>query len=342
VSAPFSGQPAFPVGLWERLGLIEPCKFEGPFIGFSSALTWKVDCGGQSLAIKRLRWPGREIARRKATHAVLRILHEAHQLPVSLPRGLVSVDGWEWECHSWLPGSVLPEWSHAQRQRAAQWLGRFHRVLASPALPVRPGRLAELNQSSGVQARLLGLLQPIDFRQAQGLRGPLGQFFSRVNPRAWMALGEDCFGRLRSWKRPVWLQAIHGDPHPGNWLWEKEELGGVIDFLDASQEGDPRELDLARLLGSVVWSSHAELAEAIESYELAGSAASGGLALDAELVRLLECSGVWMRISNWAGMLGRAEVSSSKTSLSPELSARLERLVQDASAWLGVFLESTR
>ncbi len=315
----------------------EPRTLAGPFLGFSSAATWKVDCGGQSFALKRLHLPERDLSRRKSTHVVLRILHITHQLPVALPRGLVCLDGGEWECLSWRPGSELCDWGQAHRIAAGRLLGRLHRVLAGPGISLRPGRLAQLGQSKSVQTRVAGLSQPVDFQRGRSLLAPLGEFFSRVNPRAWRTLGEECSRRLRSWKRPAWLQAIHGDPHPGNWLWEGEEIGGLIDFLDATDEGDPRELDFARLLGGTVRSGPTELAAAIESYETAGGGTNGAPPLDAELVRLLECSGVWMRIANWAGILGRAEAKARRTSLSPELSAWLGRLVQDASAWLGNF-----
>lgn len=147
--------------------------------------------------------------------------HVSIQTPLPLLEGVPSDRfAWPWSISIWIDGVPGDEITFDHEGRSARALATFLRevhVEAPVTAPHNPYRSVPLSErSSGFDARLKEITNHLDDASALAL-------FER---------GRDA----PSWNSPaVWL---HGDFHPGNVLYQGNELVGVVDFGDLCA-GDP-------------------------------------------------------------------------------------------------------
>lgn len=327
-------RPGFPVGLWEALGFSNPLVIDGPFWGFSGQPTWKIQNSQGSWALKRLRLSDQGFVARQQTHRLVVELIERFSLPLAQPanKSLVQTGSWHWECLSWCPGTVADLNGAAPfvsvqefGQRTSQVLGRLHRGLAQ----LRKSSTRRFQDCPSVVQRKLFLDRFLQTGppKTPGFPGFENQFLDGKGDR-WFLCGKDILKRLSGDIGSVLSQIVHGDPHPGNWLGNGQEITGLIDFVDGAV-GEPRELDLARLWGGLD-DQGGQWQQWLEAYDGHGGEPSVSL----ERIRLLEASGVWVRVHRWLEALHNPVFGQPGVEVPVAVQLRLKRLGESARYWL--------
>lgn len=279
-----------------ELGLIGELKPLGNAGGFSGAQLWKIASDRGKLCLRLWPHPYPDAQRLGWIHQVLAQAADKN-VPVAAPlltrskESFVSCRNRLWELSPWIPGeaSFNSAPSMEKLQAAIKCLAKFHQAtVGKPIIAVSPSirqRFAQLEgsetviadvrrsipQSSSPLRQLAIDLLPLIASQAPQVAQNLQQFMTQRLP----------------------VGPVIRDVHHDHLLFAGEQLAGVIDF--GSMEIDTRTLDIARLVGSLRWSSRSLWKESIEIYE----AESPLKPFEAQLIPLLHRCNVTLGSLNW-------------------------------------------
>lgn len=201
----------------------------------------RVDPAGGTAAPKCVLWTetGRYLLRRRREefrapeviaydHSLLQYLR-VHGLPV--PEVVPTRDGGTWvefeggvyEIHAWLPGRPFEQGRLAQTTHAARLLARLH-DLTKDFRPAGAKNRAREDEPAG----LLKQLEPY-LSQARGETLSVLERMAAELRRMSEALPENAYRRL-----PHCI--VHGDFHPGNVLFQGDEVSAMLDFDWANRQ----------------------------------------------------------------------------------------------------------
>lgn len=226
----------------------------GRSTSLSDARLWRVLADGEPLVLKRWTQPHRESQYAAAHHA----LHLAAQGGAPTPRLRTTPAGdtlicrnqcW-WELASFLPGCPPEPWRREHVLRSCGALAQLHAAWAVD----RPQRVAASQLASVVRRREL-------CREALGAQWlPAAERLAAgapVSPAFVAELANCVVPRLEEVRdqladvphEPTPVQVVHGDARRVHFLFDGEQLTGIVDFGAVTR--DTPMLDLARLLVEV-------------------------------------------------------------------------------------------
>jgi homoserine kinase type II len=289
---------------WVRLGAAG---------GFSGATVWRGEFQGQpALALKA--WPpGYAATRLVDVHAKMQAARSAGldfvPAVVAARAGETVVEhaGRAWDVVAWRPGGADFHASPggAKLSAACAALAALHRAW-QPAVPC-------LAPCPAVARRLTVFADFLHHGIAtDAVAGPLLRRAVSLLP----ARVAEVVAALRPWAgRPVAVLPCLCDVWHDHVLFDGDRVTGVIDY--GALKLDHPATDLARLLGDLVDGDPARVRFALAAYHAAGAPAP----VDAELVHLLDRSGVVGGALHWARRASAGEV------LTGAAARRFERLV---------------
>ncbi len=267
--------------------------------GSSGAMIWHYHAADGEMALRA--WPGRgpTPARLEMIHGWLKELAEPGfvALPVPLQardgRTIQHQDGLYWEVAPWLPGAASLERppAAARVQSAFAALALVHRRLS---------RYAQRGTSAGLRLRI----RELEILAAGGLdimaaALERSQAEARAGPgQRWVSLARATIPRLLpslsdAARLEVALQPCLRDARPEHFLFEADQLSGLIDFGAMGIESVAA--DLARLIGEWFPDDHALRAVALDAYQQARPLDPS----EAALITALEAAGDVLIAGHW-------------------------------------------
>jgi len=240
--------------------------------GLSGAQLWRYRCEAGLLVLRAWPRPGPGRAQLERIHHWLSMAVDLGFIPAPLPdragRTLQEHDGRFWELAPWLPGSAEPSGPppSARLRAAFAAMAAFHQRLAGEGREgVSPGLGKRYD---AVRYLLEGGLETLE--QAIRRAGGRDQADRRSAALRWLGLARRVAPRLAdplrlAASRTVPLQPCLRDARPDHFLFEDDQVRGLVDF--GAMDVDCVAGDLARLLGDWRAGNPAARAEALAAYE---------------------------------------------------------------------------